>query len=85
MFLDQQISILKLFLKAHVTLKTGVANDAKNSALPSQEYILKCNLFKELFEIKMQIQYIYIFFIYLFGLGYHRHKSQAEKELQKCL
>jgi len=31
--------ILKLFLKDHVTLKTGVMMTAENSALPSKEQI----------------------------------------------
>ncbi len=34
MFLEQQISILELFLKDNVSHKS---NDAENSALPSQE------------------------------------------------
>ncbi len=38
MFLEHQISIIELFLKCHVTLKTREMT-AENSALPSQEYI----------------------------------------------
>ncbi len=34
MFLEQQVNILELFLKDHLTLKT---DDAENVALPSQE------------------------------------------------
>ncbi len=43
MFLKQQLWILELFLKDHVTLKTAVmAFD--NSTFPSQEYIyINCN------------------------------------------
>ncbi len=40
MFPQKQIRILEWFLKDHVALKTGVMT-AENSALPSQEYILK--------------------------------------------
>ncbi len=35
-FIEHQISILKVFLKNHVTLKTEVMTE-ENSALPSQE------------------------------------------------
>ncbi len=43
MFLEHQNNVLELFLKDHVTMKTGVMS-AENSALPSQnkmENILK--------------------------------------------